>query len=564
MNQQPRPNGYGGRGKFSKNHHDGHRHHGQTKQQEFKPVAILKRGETSTNTLTTKDENQAKENISSNGGTITKILQAPTVRPVVVLPSSSQLTLAKPASNISPPAVSSSTAPAPTTPIPIPITTNVIVPPTPSPVSVVQPSTTVLHRSTGPINLVRSNSSTMTSAKLTSNQYDQHLQSINHRLFSSSMTMKSSLKLIDENLTWCENGQLNNYLQDTDGFVVIGAIGREKVGKSTLLSLLGGNQFIDEDRLMIFPAASSNSSKITRGIDIYLTNEHTILLDTQPLLSSQLHQNQLLQTSIGNSAAHLWQQQIDPRTMFVDNILELQTLEIIAFILAVCHVVLVVEDQFADPYLYRLIQLAEILRPVLKSKTNEILRAHSPHLVFILNKCQNYLSPQEQHLIKRTLAQMMIDTNFQIYSSLKPVKKLQIQTNLKNIVMDLKQQELNENLLIKLSKENHSTSLTESTTQIDDENDDVHHQDVNYHQINAIFLPRRDFRDSHASHWQRRFLGFSNADAIVRQLRQQLLAIDRPHIEQCQSQRAWLNHASRIWDLICKSSQLADFSRLLT
>lgn len=80
--------------------------------------------------------------------------------------------------------------------------------------------------------------------------------------------------------------------------------------------------------------------------------------------------------------------------------------------------------------------------------------------------------------------------------------------------------------------------------------------DINYDHVNAIFIPRRDFRDSHSSHWQSRFLGFSNADSIVRQLRQQLLAIDRPHIEQCQTQRAWLTHASRIWDLITKSSQV--------
>jgi hypothetical protein len=318
----------------------------------------------------------------------------------------------------------------------------------------------VVHRSNGPINLTRS-TSTITSPSLTQIQHDQHIQSINSRLLSSSMTMKSSLKLIDESLTWCENGQLNNYLQDSDGFVVIGAIGREKVGKSTLLSLLGGNQFIDEDRLMIFPAASSNSHKITRGIDVYITNEQTILLDTQPFLSSQLHQQQTLQSSTDNnhsqqqqqqtsSVPHFWQQQIDPRTMFIDNILELQTLEIIAFILAVCHVVLIVEDQFADPYFYRLLQLAEILRPVLKRNSNEIIRTHSPHIVFILNKCNNYISPQERLLIKRSLVQMMMDTHFRIYSSLKQTNKIKIQTNLKNIVSDFKQQELNENLLIKL------------------------------------------------------------------------------------------------------------------
>ena len=61
---------------------------------------------------------------------------------------------------------------------------------------------------------------------------------------------------------------------------------------------------------------------------------------------------------------------------------------------------------------------------------------------------------------------------------------------------------------------------------------------------------------SHSSHWQSRFLGFSNPDSIVRQLRQQLLAIDRPHIEQCQTQRAWLIHASRMWDMITKSTQV--------
>ena len=80
--------------------------------------------------------------------------------------------------------------------------------------------------------------------------------------------------------------------------------------------------------------------------------------------------------------------------------------------------------------------------------------------------------------------------------------------------------------------------------------------EINYDYVNAIFIPRRDFRDSHSSHWQSRFLGFSNADSIVRQLRQQLLAIDRPHIEQCQTQRAWLTQASRIWDMITKSVQV--------
>ena len=458
MNQQhhQRANGFSARQKHNENNagqqRQIYRHQTSVPKQEFKPVAILKRGEpTGTPTVSNKDDHQAKENISANGQQTTKprnyrVAVAQQAQPTPSIPIILSATKA-PVDASSP--ASSPSIPVPTTPVPS------AVPTTPSinnnPPSLAFPP--VIHRPTGPINLIRSNSSIPTPL-LTPTQHDQHNHSIHSRLFSSSMTMKTSLKLIDDSLTWCENGQLNNYLQDSDGFVVIGAIGREKVGKSTLLSLLGGNQFIDEDRSMIFPAAPSNSSEITRGIDVYVTNEQTILLDTQPLLSSQLHQQQTQQFSTDHhrsqQTAHYWQQQTDPRSMFIDNILELQTLEIIAFILAVCHVVLIVEDQFADPYLYRLLHLAEILRPILKRNSNEVIRTHSPHLVFILNKCNNYISPQERLLIKRSLVQMMMDTHFRIYSSLKKTDKIQIQTNVKTIVADWKQQELNENFLIKL------------------------------------------------------------------------------------------------------------------
>ncbi|CAF1502740.1 unnamed protein product [Rotaria sordida] len=590
MNQQyqQRQNGFTARQKYNTKNNDNNgqqRHNYQQQQstpkQEFKPVAILKRGDPSGTTIINKDDNQSKENIQQQQQQI----KSTSYKQVVVQQSPVPIILssAKAPVNVSPP------VPSPSTPISTPAVSSSI--PTTTIPSVNIPSNLstppIVHRSNGPINLTRT-TSTISTPLLTQLQHEQHIQSINTRLLSSSMTMKTSLKLIDDTLTWCENGQLNNYLQDSDGFVVIGAIGREKVGKSTLLSLLGGNQFIDEDRLMIFPAASSNSHKITHGIDIYITNEQTILLDTQPLLSSQLHQQQILQSANDYSRSqqqqqqtistpHFWQQQIDPRAMFVDNILELQTLEIIAFILSVCHIVLIVEDQFSDPYLYRLLQLADILRPILKRNTNEIIKPHSPHIVFILNKCNNYISPQERLLIKRSLVQMMMDTQFRIYSSLKQTNKIKIQTNLKHIVTDLKQQELNENLLIKLLQQtklidddnnnNNHEEYDETNKEIDLTNDndqDLDDKQINYDYVNTIFIPRRDFRDSHSSHWQSRFLGFSNADSIVRQLRQQLLAIDRPHIEQCQTQRAWLTHASRIWDLITKSSQWADFSRLLT
>lgn len=74
MNQQyqQRPNGFVARQKHNENNNGQQRnHHYQQQQsvpkQEFKPVAILKRGDPSGTTIITKDESQSKENISANG-----------------------------------------------------------------------------------------------------------------------------------------------------------------------------------------------------------------------------------------------------------------------------------------------------------------------------------------------------------------------------------------------------------------------------------------------------------------------------------------------------------------
>ena len=82
MNQQyqGRNNGFIARQKHNKsNENNGQQryHHYQQQQQtapkqEFKPVAILKRGDPSGTTIINKDNGQAKENISTNATQQTK------------------------------------------------------------------------------------------------------------------------------------------------------------------------------------------------------------------------------------------------------------------------------------------------------------------------------------------------------------------------------------------------------------------------------------------------------------------------------------------------------------
>ncbi|CAF0864941.1 unnamed protein product [Didymodactylos carnosus] len=534
-----------------------------------------------------------------------------------------------------------------------------------------------------------------TSVSSTAALHEQYIQSVSSRLFgsqNSSIMMKSSMKLIDDTLGWCENGQIQQYLHDTEGNLVIGALGRQHVGKSTLLSLLGGNQFTDEDRTMIFPpssqlptsmsssqmtssitststqsstanATSKQLNSVTTGIDLYVTSERTILLDTQPLLSPSLLQNLIEneqnreqqhhqrrhynhhyreQNERQQDFQHLWQQQNDPNSIYIDNMIELKSIEIACFIMSVCHVVLIIEDQFADPYIYRLLQLAEILRPVIKTNQRELIRQHSPHLIFVMNKCDDYIQPHEHLTIKKTINNLMCETRFFYRGSLNNLNKLKIRTSAKSIILSMtKNMSNNNHRMMKMNggtnenesgdkgglkklfqNKNKSTTKTKKMLTANDlrgeddtktekmenesEDDDDDDQDTindyklreddfedendvqddmdneseegnkytkkslkthylnSYDNVNAVFIPRRDFRVSSLSHWQSRFIGFSNPDSTIRQLRQQLLSIDRPLIDQCLSQRAWLNHASRVWDSITRSNWIADYSRLMT
>lgn len=76
----------------------------------------------------------------------------------------------------------------------------------------------------------------------------------------------------------------------------------------------------------------------TSGIDAYVTKNRVILLDCQPILSS----------SIAYSASQKRMgQSIDPAGLIVDS--EIVSLQLAAFLLSVCHIVLLVQDWFFDP-----------------------------------------------------------------------------------------------------------------------------------------------------------------------------------------------------------------------
>ncbi|OAD08373.1 hypothetical protein MUCCIDRAFT_158586 [Mucor lusitanicus CBS 277.49] len=189
---------------------------------------------------------------------------------------------------------------------------------------------------------------------------------------------------VDANATcipfWRRSSKFNadtilKHLTDYPGHFVIGIIGKQGVGKSTILS------HFTQDPEHAFPSQDNEQflyqGHKTDGIDMYITPERAILLDTEPILSWTLLDNALGHGSLGGLHPDVW--------------LEMESLYNMIFLISVCNSVLVVNDgPEMDMDVLRLIQRAEMLKfcipdfPLLVGQQD---MHHYPDIVFVCNKC---------------------------------------------------------------------------------------------------------------------------------------------------------------------------------
>ncbi|XP_054719681.1 nonsense-mediated mRNA decay factor SMG9-like isoform X2 [Uloborus diversus] len=196
--------------------------------------------------------------------------------------------------------------------------------------------------------------------------------------------MSFPVKLVDESLQWCDNAL--EYLHDATDFYVIGVLGLQGVGKSTILSLIKGNN-PDSSRLLFKPQTNDLKEigeHCTTGIDMYVTNQRLILLDTQPVMSSSVmdHMIQYEKKPPGGPDYHS-----------VENALLMQSLQQAAFLMAVCHTIISVQDWFIDLNYLRFLLSAEMLKPTTPINIHdpnpipEETSEYYPHIVFVQNCC---------------------------------------------------------------------------------------------------------------------------------------------------------------------------------
>ncbi|XP_076652556.1 nonsense-mediated mRNA decay factor SMG9 [Halictus rubicundus] len=194
-------------------------------------------------------------------------------------------------------------------------------------------------------------------------------------LLSPCIEMTTSVKFMDENMQLCENSL--EYLYDQQDFLVVGCLGAQGVGKSTIMSLLTSNYASN-----VFPVQDmshhESGANCTSGIDFFVTKNRVIYLDTQPILSG---------STIDYSISY---DQKKPTTDFanIETNLELQSLQFAAFLFSVCHVIIFVQDWIIDPNLVRFLQTAEMLKPSSTSNMDQDYVEYYPHIVFLHNKAE--------------------------------------------------------------------------------------------------------------------------------------------------------------------------------
>ncbi|KAG8143416.1 hypothetical protein E2320_000645 [Naja naja] len=218
---------------------------------------------------------------------------------------------------------------------------------------------------------------------------------------------------------------------------------------------------------------------------------------------------------------------------------EMQSLQIAAFLFTVCHVVIVVQDWFTDLSLYRFLQTAEMVKPSTPSPSHESSSSsgsdegteYYPHIVFLQNKAKREnFCPQNLKQMHLVIDKIMMHSHLKYKGTLSMLEC--------NIFPGLPQSYLDTEVNLFL------------LPFMDSETDDV--------------LPRATPGSGPLFSLLPGYKGHPSFQSLIAKLRSQMMSMSRPQLSHTiLTEKNWFHYAARIWDGVKKSSALSEYSRLL-
>ncbi|KAI8125387.1 Protein SMG9 [Lucilia cuprina] len=188
-------------------------------------------------------------------------------------------------------------------------------------------------------------------------------------------------------------------MKSNTDFLVIGVVGTQGVGKSTILNLLANEQidynyyekvFVEEDS--IFPTKlklnKCSARSRTESTHMFITSDRMILLDTPPVLSNAYKKD------------------------MTNN--ELEDLGSIICLMSVCHLLLVVQDDYFNLSFLNLLRFGELMKP--SQDVKPFLHDYFPNILFVKNKAKRLdFTPAAQAIQEQMYKAFFKDSQLRIY-----------------------------------------------------------------------------------------------------------------------------------------------------
>uniref|UniRef100_A0A1B0BDX5 Uncharacterized protein n=1 Tax=Glossina palpalis gambiensis TaxID=67801 RepID=A0A1B0BDX5_9MUSC len=188
-------------------------------------------------------------------------------------------------------------------------------------------------------------------------------------------------------------------MKNNSDFMVVGVIGTQGVGKSTILNLLANEQpdfnyyrkvFVEEDS--VFPTKlklnKCSARSRTESTHMFITPDRLILLDTPPVLSNAYKKD------------------------MTNN--ELDDLTNIITLLSACHLLIVVMDDYFNLNFLNLLRFAELMKP--SQDVKPFLHNYFPNVLFVKNHAKRLdFAQANTTILENILKSLFRDSQLRIY-----------------------------------------------------------------------------------------------------------------------------------------------------